>query len=74
MTVQVEVTPELPVDGKKKKKGPPADRYDRPKQLKGLPKEVILYQYEVCPFCCKVKAVFDFYKVRRAPFPTFDPS
>ena len=31
--------------------------------LKGLPKEVILYQYEVCPFCCKTKAVLDYYKV-----------
>ena len=26
--------------------------------------EVILYQYDVCPFCCKVKAVLDYYRVR----------
>jgi microsomal prostaglandin-E synthase 2 len=28
-----------------------------------LPKEITLYQYEVCPFCCKVKAFLDYYKV-----------
>lgn len=36
--------------------------YVRP-AAKGLPKEITLYQYEVCPFCCKVKAALDFYKV-----------
>lgn len=25
--------------------------------------ETVLYQYAVCPFCCKVKAVMDYYKV-----------
>lgn len=29
---------------------------------KSLPR-LTLYQYEVCPFCCKVKAVLDFYKI-----------
>ena len=29
----------------------------------GLPAHVTLYQYEVCPFCCKVKAALDFYGV-----------
>ncbi len=35
---------------------PPEDEYARPAVLKGLPKSVVLYQYEVCPFCCKAKA------------------
>ena len=39
------------------------DRYAQPQHLKGVPKEVILYQYEVCPFCCKVKAFLDYHKV-----------
>lgn len=41
----------------------PMDPYSRPSELKGLPKELILYQYEVCPFCCKVKAFLDYHKV-----------
>ena len=41
----------------------PVDVYLRPAKLKGLPREVILYQYEVCPFCCKVKAFLDYHKV-----------
>ncbi len=41
----------------------PVDRYARPQTLRGLPREVILYQYEVCPFCNKVRAVLDYYKV-----------
>lgn len=28
-----------------------------------LPREIILYQYEVCPFCCKVKAFLDYHKI-----------
>ena len=42
---------------------PPVDVYLRPAILKGLPREVILYQYEVCPFCCKVKAFLDYHQV-----------
>ena len=42
---------------------PPVDVYLRPATLKGLPREVTLYQYEVCPFCCKVKAFLDYNKV-----------
>ena len=45
----------------------PQDRYARPKALRGLPKEVILYQYEVCPFCNKARAVLDYYKARGSP-------
>lgn len=38
----------------------------RPSGAKGvLPKELVLYQYEVCPFCCKVKAFLDYHKVGR---------
>ena len=37
--------------------------YRRVKQKRGLPKEVILYQYEVCPFCNKVRAFLDYHKV-----------
>ena len=33
-----------------------------PSSFPALP-PLTLYQYEVCPFCCKVKAVLDFYKV-----------
>ena len=28
-----------------------------------LPSTVILYQYEVCPFCCKVKAFLDYHNI-----------
>lgn len=46
----------------------PADPYALPTEgLRGVPKEVILYQYDVCPFCCKVKAVLDYYRVRLRP-------
>ena len=45
------------------------DDYARPTSLKGLPKSVVLYQYEVCPFCCKVKAALDYYKV---PYSTIE--
>lgn len=42
----------------------PEDRYQRPAAVSGrLPKEIIVYQYDVCPFCCKVKAFLDYYKV-----------
>jgi microsomal prostaglandin-E synthase 2 len=30
---------------------------------RGRPTAVTLYQYEVCPFCCKVKAFLDFHRV-----------
>lgn len=39
------------------------DNYKRPADLHGLPKAITLYQYEVCPFCCKAKAALDYYKV-----------
>jgi glutaredoxin len=29
-----------------------------------VPSSVTVYQYEVCPFCCKVKAFLDYNKVR----------
>lgn len=42
----------------------PKDPYARPTDgLRGPPKDITLYQYEVCPFCCKVKAMLDYYKV-----------
>ena len=28
-----------------------------------IPSSVILYQYEVCPFCCKVKAFLDYHNI-----------
>lgn len=31
--------------------------------MKGLPTSITLWQYEVCPFCCKVKAVLDYHKI-----------
>lgn len=42
---------------------PPADPYALPKAAGALPADIVLYQYEVCPFCCKVKAMLDYYKV-----------
>lgn len=33
----------------------------QPKEF--LPKEVVLYQYEACPFCNKVKAFLDYYDI-----------
>lgn len=39
------------------------DPYQRPSALHGVPKALTLYQYEVCPYCCKVKAALDYYKV-----------
>lgn len=50
---------------------PPVDVYLRPATLKGLPREVTLYQYEVCPFCCKVKAFLDYNKI---PYRTVEVS
>lgn len=52
----VAVAPAVPAE-------PAVDVYVRPAVLKGIPKEIILYQYEVCPFCCKVKAFLDYHKV-----------
>mmetsp|Transcript_8550 Transcript_8550/g.14693 ORF Transcript_8550/g.14693 Transcript_8550/m.14693 type:complete len:356 (+) Transcript_8550:34-1101(+) len=42
-----------------------ARKYQRPaaSELKGLPASFTLYQYEVCPFCCKVKAFLDFHRI-----------
>lgn len=42
---------------------PPADPYALPSATGHLPKDITLYQYEVCPFCCKVKAFLDYHKV-----------
>ena len=45
----------------------PEDEYIRPTPLSGIPTTpIVLYQYEVCPFCCKAKAALDFYKVGRS--------
>ncbi len=41
-----------------------ADPYARPKEAHPLPSQITLYQYEVCPYCCKVRAFLDYYKVR----------
>lgn len=42
----------------------PLDVYSLPKTPLPLPESIVLYQYEVCPFCCKVKAFLDYHKVR----------
>lgn len=39
------------------------DPYAPPTELHGMPTSLVLYQYEVCPFCCKVKAFLDYYNV-----------
>ncbi|KAL4857532.1 Prostaglandin E synthase 2 [Chlorella vulgaris] len=56
---------EAPWQGEKGTPSVPAEeRYVRPSGAKGvLPKELVLYQYEVCPFCCKVKAFLDYHKI-----------
>lgn len=41
----------------------PTDPYVLPTPRGSLPRSITLYQYEVCPFCCKVKAFLDYYKV-----------
>jgi microsomal prostaglandin-E synthase 2 len=43
----------------------PSDPYSLPSPTGQLPHSITLYQYEVCPFCCKVKAFLDYHKVRR---------
>eukprot|EP00775_Hariotina_reticulata_P012596 gene12596-12728_t len=42
---------------------PPADAYTLPASAGHLPSNITLYQYEVCPFCCKVKAFLDYNKL-----------
>jgi microsomal prostaglandin-E synthase 2 len=37
--------------------------YSLPTKTTGLPKEIILYQYDVCPFCCKVKTFLDYHNL-----------
>lgn len=46
-----------------------SDPYQRPDEARPLPSRITLYQYEVCPYCCKVRAFLDYYKVR-TPFYT----
>lgn len=41
----------------------PIDPYKLPTELHGLPKTITIYQYDVCPFCCKVKAFLDYNKL-----------
>ncbi|KAB1204048.1 Prostaglandin E synthase 2 [Morella rubra] len=36
---------------------------EAPRPEKFSPKDVVLYQYEACPFCNKVKAFLDYYKI-----------
>lgn len=42
---------------------PKGDPYELPSKLQGIPRNMVLYQYEVCPYCCKVKATLDYYKL-----------
>lgn len=44
---------------------PPADPYALPAPSGHLPKSITVYQYEVCPFCCKVKTFLDYHKVSK---------
>lgn len=41
----------------------PADPYALPAATGHIPKSITVYQYEVCPFCCKVKTFLDYHKV-----------
>lgn len=49
------------------------DPYAPPTTLQGMPSSVLLYQYDVCPFCCKVKAFLDYNNVRRTIIITYTP-
>ncbi|EFJ44640.1 hypothetical protein VOLCADRAFT_82699 [Volvox carteri f. nagariensis] len=40
-----------------------SDPYARPAEAHPLPSKITLYQYEVCPYCCKVRAFLDYYKL-----------
>ncbi|KXZ47817.1 hypothetical protein GPECTOR_32g429 [Gonium pectorale] len=40
-----------------------ANPYARPSEAQPLPSRITLYQYEVCPYCCKVRALLDYYKL-----------
>jgi microsomal prostaglandin-E synthase 2 len=42
---------------------PVADHYQLPTTARGLPRTIVLYQYEVCPFCNKVRAFLDYHKI-----------
>ena len=42
---------------------PTENPYRLPPPTGHLPKSIALYQYEVCPFCCKVKAFLDYHKL-----------
>lgn len=37
--------------------------YTLPEPSGEIPKNITLYQYEVCPFCCKVKAFLDYHNL-----------
>lgn len=45
--------------------------YALPSETHGVPKDIVLFQYDVCPFCCKLKAVLDFYKVNGSPLSVY---
>jgi microsomal prostaglandin-E synthase 2 len=42
---------------------PAVNPYELPSTTQGLPQTILLYQYEVCPFCCKVKAFLDYHNL-----------
>jgi hypothetical protein len=66
--LQVGIAPPPPDTPGEPEPSPQQERYARPQVLQGLPQEVILYQYEVCPFCNKARAVLDYYKARQPPY------
>eukprot|EP01024_Parvocaulis_polyphysoides_P011169 TRINITY_DN13927_c0_g1_i1.p1 TRINITY_DN13927_c0_g1~~TRINITY_DN13927_c0_g1_i1.p1 ORF type:complete len:356 (-),score=70.28 TRINITY_DN13927_c0_g1_i1:284-1351(-) len=39
------------------------DVYSTPEKLKGMPKDFTLYQYQICPFCNKVRAFLDYHNI-----------
>eukprot|EP01023_Acetabularia_acetabulum_P057860 TRINITY_DN6755_c1_g1_i1.p1 TRINITY_DN6755_c1_g1~~TRINITY_DN6755_c1_g1_i1.p1 ORF type:complete len:357 (+),score=75.23 TRINITY_DN6755_c1_g1_i1:444-1514(+) len=39
------------------------DAYAPPSTLKGMPKNYTLYQYQICPFCNKVRAFLDYHNI-----------
>eukprot|EP00882_Tetradesmus_deserticola_P031473 GHRQ01035591.1.p1 GENE.GHRQ01035591.1~~GHRQ01035591.1.p1 ORF type:complete len:160 (-),score=36.98 GHRQ01035591.1:194-673(-) len=53
----------VPADAHLQALARPADPYMLPTPTGHLPSSITLYQYEVCPFCCKVKAFLDYHKV-----------
>ena len=41
-----------------------SDKYEIPQDTGPMPKDIVVYQYKVCPFCNKLRAFLDYNNVR----------